>query len=169
MVRVSKNRLMMGGMLLVLIAVGETILHEFDLPAWPPLFVMLFFFLAHMDKKVAPNIIIGALTGIGCFMIARPIITIIAPITGVAMGRLVFILAVVSAIVLFREMAPMVFNDYTFAYLLITGLAAKNPDPPDPLILMAVTLVGGTIFIFAILGMRKTVVALERKRITKGR
>ncbi len=53
----------MGGMLLVLIAVGETILHEFDLPAWPPLFVMLFFFLTHMDKKAAPNIIIGALVG----------------------------------------------------------------------------------------------------------
>ncbi len=157
----------MGGMLLVLIAVGETILHEFDLPVWPPLFVMLFFFLAHMDKKVAPNIIIGALVGIGCFIIARPVITAIAPITGATIGRLLFILAIVSAIVLFREMAPMIFNDYAFAYLLITGLASKNPDPPDPYILMAVTLVGGTLFILAILGMRKTVEIMARKRAKK--
>jgi hypothetical protein len=167
MVRINKNRLIMGAMLLVLIAVGETILHELHLPTWPPLFVMLFFFLAHMDKKVAPNIIIGALAGIGCFVIARPVIVAVAPITGVAMGRLLFILAVVSAIVLFREMAPMVFNDYTFAYLLVSGLSAKNPDPPDPFILMAVTLVGGTLFILAILGMRKTVESMARKRAIK--
>jgi hypothetical protein len=167
MVKFNKNRLMMGGMLLVLIAIGETILHEFDLPAWPPLFVMLFFFLSHMDKKAAPNIIIGALVGIGCFIIARPIVVAIAPITGAATGRLLFILAIVAAVVLFREMAPMVFNDYAFAFLLIAGLASKNPDPPDPYVLMAVTLIGGSLFIAAILGMRKTVEAMARKRAAK--
>ena len=119
-----------------------------------------------MDKKVAPNIIIGALVGIGCFIIARPVITAIAPITGATIGRLLFILAIVSAIVLFKEMAPMIFNDYAFAYLLITGLASKS-DRPDPYILMAVTLVGGTLFILAILGMRKTVEIIARKRAKK--
>lgn len=167
MAKLDKNRLIFGAMLLVLITITEIVLHALQVPGWPVLFVMLFFFLVHMDKKAAPNIIIGALVGIGCFVIAKPVIRAIYPITGLEMGRLLFILVIVAAIILFKEIVPMVFNDYTFAYLLISGLAAKIPSPsPNPYIWMAVTLVGGTLFIFAILGMRKivTVMAIKRAR-----
>lgn len=167
MAKLDKNRLIFGALLLVLITMAEIVLHALQIPGWPVLFVMLFFFLAHMDKKVAPNIIIGALVGIGCFVIAKPIIRILYPITGLEMGRLLFILAIVAAIILFKEIVPKVFNDYTFAYLLISGLAAKVPSSsPNPYIWMAVTLVGGTFFIFAILGMRQivTIMAIKRAR-----
>ena len=118
-----------------------------------------------MDKKAAPNIIIGALVGIGCFVIAKPVIRAIYPFTGLEMGRLLFILATVGAIILFKEMVPMVFNDYTFAYLLLSGMAAKvPPNSPNPFVWMAVTLVGGTLFISAILGMRRIVTVLAIKR-----
>ena len=164
MAKFDRNRLMFGAMLLAAIAVGEIVLHELHLPAWPVFFIMVFFFLAHMDKKVAPNIIIGALAGIGCMVMARPIVTAIAPFTGAAMGRLIYILTIVAAIILFREMVPMVFNDYFFAYFLVSGLAAKASFPPRPYTWMAVTLVGGTLLICAVLGMRKLVARAARKR-----
>jgi hypothetical protein len=168
MAMLDQNRLMFGAMLLVLIAIAEIVLHEFNLPAWPVFFVMMFFFLAHMDKKTAPNIIIGALVGIGCFIVARPVIAAIAPITGIAVGRLLYLLVVVGAIILFREKVPMALNDYAFAYLLLSGLASKAlPSPHSPFIWMAVTLFGGTIIIFAILGIRKIVVAIARKKAIK--
>lgn len=167
MAKLDKNRLIFGALLLVFITMVEMVLHALHLPGWPVFFVMLFFFLTHMDKKAAPNIIIGALVGIGCFVIAKPIIRVIYPITGLEIGRLLFLLAVVGAIILFKEMVPMVFNDYTFAYLILSGLAAKVPSsPPNPFIWMGVTLVGGTLFVFGILGMKQivTVMAIKRAR-----
>ena len=80
MPRFQKDRLIFGGLLLALIAIGEIVLHELYLPAWPVFVVMLFFFLAHMDRKVAPNIIIGALAGIGCTMLAKPVVGALAPL-----------------------------------------------------------------------------------------
>lgn len=78
---------------------------------------------------------------------------------------LIYILGVVAAIILFREMVPIVFNDYFFAYFLLSGLAAKAYVPrQNPSVWMAVTLAGGTILIFAILGIRKIVMAVARKR-----
>ena len=166
MAKLDKNRLMFGAMLLVLIALGEIVLHKLNLPTWPVFLIMVFFFLAHMDKKVAPNIIIGAIAGIGCMIIARPIVTAIAPFTGLPMGRLLYILGVVAAIILFRDMVPMVFNDYFFVYFLISGLASKAyPPRPNPFVWMVVSLVGGTTFILAILGIRRIVVAIARKRV----
>ena len=168
MALLDKNRLCFGAMLLAVIAIGEIVLHELNLPAWPIFFAMMFFFLAHMDKKAAPHIIIGALVGIGCFIVARPVIAAIAPFTGLAIGRLLYVLAVVGAIIVFWEKVPMVLNDYTFAYFLLSGLASRTlPSPLSPYIWMAVTLCGGTMIIFAIMGMRKLVVFSVRKRAIK--
>jgi len=165
MAKLDKNRLIFGVMLLVLIAVGEVVLHKVNVPAWPVFLVMVFFFLAHMDKKVAPNIIIGAIAGILCMIIARPVVATISPVTGLQLARLLCIMGVVAAIILFREMVPMVFNDYFFAYFLISGLASKAyPPRPNPIVWIAVTLVGGTILILAILGIRKIVASMARKR-----
>ena len=163
--KLERNRLIFGAMLLAAITLGEIVLHELHLPAWPVFFVMMFFFLAHMDKKAAPNIIIGALVGIGCFVTARPVIVALAPITGLAMGRLLYLLVVVGAIIVFREMVPVMLNDYAFAYLLLSGMAAKASSfPPNPLSWMAVTLVGGILIILAILGMRQIVVVMATRR-----
>jgi hypothetical protein len=168
MAKLDRNRAIFGTILVGLIAAGEIIIHHLHLPTWPVFFVMVFFFLAHMDIKVAPNIIIGSLVGIGFYIIARPIIVAIMPITGVPMGRLLYVLAVVFLIAMFREILPIVLNDYTFAFLLLSGLASKvPPSPPKPITWMLVTLIGGTICIFFILGIRKIVVAIETKRVKR--
>jgi hypothetical protein len=159
------NRLIFGGMLLTLIAVGEVVLHELHLPSWPVFFVMVFFFLSHMDRMMIPRIIIGAIAGIACMLIARPVVVALAPFIGAPLGRLLYILAVVAAIILFKDHVSMVFNDYCFAYFLISGMATKvSRAPNDPYIWIAVTLVGGTILVYSIMGMRKITEILARKR-----
>jgi hypothetical protein len=158
-------------MLLAVIAVSEIILHELQLPNWPVFFVMMFFFLAHTDKNAVPNIIIGALVGIGCFVIARPIIVAMFPVLGLPTARMLYLLVVVGVIVLFREMVPMALNDYTFAFFLLSGMAsrARSHTSNNPLVWMLLTLVGGTILILAILGIRKIVVVIETSRARKAR
>ena len=164
-----RNRLIFGVMLLAVIAISEIILHELHLPTWPVFFVMMFFFLGHTDKSTAPNIIIGALVGIGCFVIAKPIIVAMIPFIDVGMGRMLYLLAVVGAIVLFREMVPMALNDYTFAFFLISGMAsrARSHTSNNPFVWMLLTLVGGTILILVILGINKIVWVIETRRIQR--
>ena len=153
-------------LLLSFILIAETILHKMHLPTWPPFFVMLFFFLHHEDKEQIPKIIIGALVGISCFVIARPIVRMLAPFMNPEMGRTLFVLGIVAAIIWLKEDVPRVINDYTFAFLLLSGIAARWPEytPVAPYIWMADTLVFGLLFIFAIMGIRKTVVFIATKR-----
>lgn len=152
-------------MLLILIAAGEVILHEFQLPSWPVFFVMIFFFLSHMDHAVIPKIIIGAIAGIVCIIIARPVVIFMMPFIGLSLARLLFILGIVAIIILFKERVSFVFNDYFFAYFLLSGMASKSSDnPKDPYIWLAVAVLGGLILIYSIVGIRKITEILARKR-----
>jgi hypothetical protein len=164
-----RNRLIFGAMLLALITVADIILHELHLPSWPMFMILMFFFLAHTDKKVAPNIIIGALLGIACFDIARPIIVPLVPFTGLFTARLLYLLGMVGSIILFREYVPIAFNDYAFAFLLLSGMASRerSDTASNPLAWMIVTLVGGTIIILAILGIRQSIVVIETRKVRK--
>jgi hypothetical protein len=164
-----RNRLIFGVMLLVVITVADIILHELHLPSWPMFMILMFFFLAHTDKNVAPNIIIGALLGIACFDIARPIIVAVVPFTGLFTARLLYLLGVVGSIILFREFVPIAFNDYAFAFLLLSGMASRerSDTASTPLAWMIVTLVGGTLIILAILGIRQIIVVIETRSARK--
>lgn len=164
-----RNRLIFGAMLLSLITVADIILHEFHLPSWPMFMILMFFFLAHTEKDVAPNIIIGTLLGIACFDIARPIIVPLVPFTGLFGARLLYLLGMVGSIILFREFVPIAFNDYAFAFLLLSGMASRErPETAsNPITWMVVTLVAGTIIILAILGIRQIIVVIETRRARK--
>jgi hypothetical protein len=159
------NRLIFGGMLLLLIAAGEIVLHELQLPSWPVFFVMVFFFLSHMDSKVIPKIICGAVAGLVSIIIAKPLVTMLTPIIGLPLARLSFILGIVALIILFREHVGIVFNDYFFAYFLLGGMASRSPDRHSgPFVWMAVAVVGGLILVYSVLGIRKITEMLARKR-----
>jgi len=166
-----RNRLIFGAMLLAVISIVDIILHELRLPSWPMFMILMFFFLAQANKKVAPHIIVGALLGIACFDIARPIIVALTPYTGVFGARLLYLLGMVGSIILFREFVPVAFNDYAFAFLLLSGMASRERTDTysNPISWMTVTLLGGTIIILAILGIRRTVAAIESKKDSKGR
>jgi len=152
-------------MLLTLIAVGEVVLHELQLPSWPVFFVMLFFFLSHIDSKVIPKIICGAVAGLVSIIIAKPIVVILTPFIGVPLARLAFILGIVALIILFREHVGIVFNDYFFAYFLLGGMASRSPDRySGPFVWIAVAVVGGLTLAYSVLGIRKITEMLARRK-----
>jgi hypothetical protein len=163
----NRQRLIFGAYLLVLIAIAELIAGEFQLPMWPAFMAMIFFFVEHMDPKKAPHILVGAVFGVACMLLAPPIVGALTPLLGFEAARLVFILGIVFAIVAFGEMLPLVFNNYAFMYLTVTALAMQLTHP-NPYLWMAVAAVGGGLLIAGVIGIGRLVAAVhpERARTT---
>jgi hypothetical protein len=155
----DKQRLIFGLYLLVLIAAFEIVTGKLHLPAWPAFIAMIFFFEAHMDVKKVPAILVGGAFGIALILLATPIITALAPLIGADLGRLVYILALVYAIVAFGEMVPILFNNYAFMYLTVTGIAVQLPKP-NPFLWMAMTLVGGAILLGGVVAIGRMMMAM---------
>jgi hypothetical protein len=70
------------------------------------------------------------------------------------LGRLAFILGLVFLIILLGETLPMLFNNYAFMSLTVTGLAVQLPNP-NPLLWMAIALVGGGLLVAGVIGILK--------------
>ena len=162
----NRQRLIFGAYLLVLIALAEIIAGKFHLPMWPAFMAMIFFFAEHMDPKKAPHILVGAVFGIACILLAAPIVGALAPLMGFEAARLVFILGIVYAIVAFGEMLPLVFNNYAFMYLTVTALAMELPHP-NPYLWMAVAAMGGGLLIAGVMGIGRLVAAVHPDRSQK--
>ena len=154
MPKFNRQRLVFGLYLLVLIAVAELVAGHFKLPAWPAFMAMIFFFVEHMDVKKAPHILVGGVFGIACILLAKPVVGALAPLLGVEMATLAYILGIVYAIEAFGEMAPMFFNNYAFMYLTVTGVAMHLPQP-KPYLWMAIAGIGGGLLIAGVVGIGK--------------
>lgn len=154
----KKERLVFGIYLLVLIVAIELVLHHFHLPTWPVFMVMIFFFESHMNRSRAPHLIIGALVGVACYVLTVQFVELAAASLGLQASRLIFICTVVYAIVAFGEILPMVFNNYAFMFYLVSGLAARlQGGEPQPLLWMAIIIVGGLAVIASILLIQRLV------------
>jgi hypothetical protein len=154
MLKFDRHRLVFGLYLLVLISVAVLVSEHFKLPSWPAFMAMIFFFLAEMDVKKVPHILVGGVFGIACILLAEPMIKALAPLIGVGFATLVYVLVVVYAIVAFGDMVPMVFNNYAFMYLTVTGVAVYAPNP-KPFLWMAVAAIGGALLIAGVIGIVK--------------
>jgi hypothetical protein len=77
---------------------------------------------------------------------------------GVELAGLTFVLVLVYAIVAFGEMVPMLFNNYAFMYLTVTGVAVTQPNP-NPFLWMAIAAVGGTALIAGVVGIGRLMMA----------
>jgi hypothetical protein len=154
MPKFDRQRMVFGLYLLVLITIAELIVGHFKVPAWPAFLAMIFFFVEHMDIKKAPHIVVGGTFGIGLLLLAKPIIGALAPMLGVELARLAFILGLVYAIVAFGEMLPMLFNNYAFMSLTVAGVAAEAPNP-NPFLWMAMSAVGGAALIAGVVVIGK--------------
>jgi len=166
MAKLSKDRLIFGVLLIVLIALAEIILAHFKLSTWPAFMVMIFFFEAHMDMKKAPNILIGGLFGIANLIIIKIFIEAAGPSLGVELAKLIYVLVFVYAIVAFGEVIAVLFNNYTFMYFLVAALAAKTPEP-NIFEWMGVEVVGGALFIAGILVIMKIMGSLATRKAAK--
>ena len=148
----DRQRLIFGLYLLVLIVAFEVVAGQLHVPAWPAFMAMIFFFVEQMDVKKAVHILVGGVFGIGCILLAKPIIGALAPLIGLEGARLAFIVILVYAIVAFGEMLPAIFNNYAFMYLTVTGIAVMQPNP-NPFLWMAITAVGGALLIGGVVGI----------------
>lgn len=158
MPKFDRQRLVFGLYLLVLIAGAVLVSGRFKLPAWPAFMAMVFFFVEDMDVRKAPHILVGGMFGIACILLATPIIAALTPLIGVEYATLAYILGVVYAIVAFGEMVPLLFNNFAFMYLTVTGVAVQLPEP-NPYLWVAITGIGGAILIAGVVGIGKLMAA----------
>ena len=163
MAKLSKDRLIFGIPLIIVVALGEIILGKLKFPAWPAFMVMIFFFEAHMDMKKAPNILVGGLFGIANIILIKMFLGATSASMGLELAMLVYIVVFVYLIVALGEVVPVIFNNYAFMYFLVAAVAAKGPAP-DVFAWMGVEVVGGAIFIAAILGIMKILGSLAAKK-----
>jgi hypothetical protein len=150
----NRQRLIFGLYLLVLIAAAVLITGRFKLPAWPAFMAMIFFFVEDMDPRKAPQILVGGMFGIACILAATAVIGALAPLIGVEYATLAYILGIVYAIVALGEMVPLLFNNFAFMYLTVTGIAVQLPAP-NPYLWMAITGIGGALLIAGVIGIGK--------------
>jgi hypothetical protein len=155
----SKKSILFGFLLVAFIIVFEIILARLGLPAWPAFMVMIFFFVVHEDVSLAPNILIGGLSGIVCVVLIREFMHFFGPSIGDEAAKLTFIGLFVYAIVLLKDALPYVFNSYAFMFFLVAAIASKEPGQ-SPYVWMAVELVVGAVFIAGILGINRVVAAV---------
>jgi hypothetical protein len=158
MPKFDRTRLLFGLYLLVLITAFELLIRQLKVPGWPGYVGMIFFFVENMDVKKAPSIIVGGVFGIALILLARPIIGALAPLIGLELAGIAFVLALVYAIVAFGEMVPLLFNNYAFMYLTVTGVAVMQPDP-NPFLWMGITAIGGSALIAGVVGIGRLMMA----------
>lgn len=154
MAKLNTQRLVFGLFLLVIIVIAELVFGATKLMAWPAFMVMIFFFMEHMNVKKVPDILVGGCFGIICIILIKYFIHAFAPLLGVEFSKILFILIVIYAIVAFGEIFPVLFNNYAFMFFTISGLALTAPDP-NPLVWIAVQLVGGSLLIAGVVAILK--------------
>lgn len=159
MVKFNKIRLFFGLLLIILIGIGEVVCHALHLPAWPAFFVMIFFFVEERNMKKAPHILIGGAFGILLIIAAGLFIPFLMRL-GFAQftAFLIFVLLFVYSIIALGEIIPWLFNNYAFMAILFAGTYMKTPGAQNPIILAAILMIGGVVFIAGILGIEKIVI-----------
>lgn len=159
----SRENVLFGFLLVAFIIIFEIILARLKLPAWPAFMVMIFFFVVHEESKLAPNILIGGLTGIICVILLKKFIMAFEPSMGAEAAKLLFIGLFIYSIVLLKDAIPYVFNSFAFMFFLVAALGTQAPNP-NPYIWMGVELVVGGIFIAGIIGINKMVAVILKNR-----
>jgi len=106
MAKLSKDRLIFGVFLIIVVALGEIILGQLKFPAWPAFMVMIFFFEAHMDIKKAPHILVGGLFGIANIILIKIFLGVAAALWDWNWSLLVYVVVFVYLIVLSGKYCP---------------------------------------------------------------
>ncbi|HPK45940.1 MAG TPA: hypothetical protein PLV62_13240, partial [Spirochaetota bacterium] len=115
MARLDKSRLIFGLFLVIVIVIGEIVFHLLHVPSWPAYLIMIFFFMANMDKKQALNMLVGGAFGILMIIVARfAIVALMGAGLDQFVSTLIFIIIFVYCIVAFGEVIPFLFNNYAF-------------------------------------------------------
>lgn len=152
----SKQRLVTGVLLLVIIVLLEWVLHHFMLPTWPVFMVMVFIFISHQDNKEIPKILVGGAFGIFNLVLLKYWMGWTAASFGTWESSIAYVCLFVFCIVLFMDALPIVFNNYAFMYFLVTAVAASLPKP-NPMLWIGCELIGGAVVVFLLMGLTKAI------------
>lgn len=125
-------------LLLVLIMAGELILEPRHLATWPAFLVMIFFFMAHMNIKEAPAILLGSAFGIFNLVLIVYWFGVTVPLLGGDMAKytdpqtveamfiakLIYVALFVALIVFLKDIIPWIFNNYAFMCFTVAAAVA---------------------------------------------
>lgn len=156
MMKFNRHSLIFGLYLLVLLAIAQYAGDYFEFPIWPAYMCLIFFFVEQLDAKKAPHIVVGGIAGIAGILLFAPVIGFLGPYVGVEVSKIGLILVLVYAIVAFNASLPIVFNNYSFMFLTVSGLAPRGPGA-NPYVWMAVAGLGGALLIAGVMGIAKLV------------
>jgi len=134
----NKLNVIFLALLLVLIMAGEYILEPMHLAAWPAFMIMIFFFMAHMNIKEAPAILLGSAFGIFNLVLIVYWFGLTVPLLGGDMAKytdphtveamfiskLIYIALFVALIVFLKDIIPWVFNNYAFMCFTVAAAVA---------------------------------------------
>lgn len=160
---ISKNNELMtkvklGLLIILVIFIGEIILEFTNLCGWPAFMVMVFYFLSHTDRSKIKEIIIGGFAGIMISALLVLYLEALAPSFGAFIPKIIFIGIFVFSIVLFNKYVPWILNDYTFMFFLVSStVLGLTGELNDVLIWGSTQLIGGTLLILGIEGVKKLV------------
>lgn len=134
----NKANLVFLVLLLILIVAGFLVLEPMNLATWPAFMIMIFFFIAHMNLKEAPAILIGSAFGLLNLVLVVYWFDFTVPLLGGDMAKftdphtveamfqskLIYVCIFVAAIIFLKDVIPWVFNSY--AFMLFTVAAAVS-------------------------------------------
>lgn len=115
-------------LLLAIVMVGEFVLEGMHLPTWPAFIVMIFFFMAHMNMKEVPAILLGSAFGMINLILIESWVVSTVPLLGgnltkytdphtveaIFYSKLIYIALFISLIVFLKDILPWIFNNYAF-------------------------------------------------------
>ena len=125
-------------LLLVLIMAGELILEPMHYDIWPAFMIMIFFFMAHMNIKEAPEILLGSAFGLFNLVLIVYWFGLTVPFLGgdmakytdphtveaMFLSKLIYIALFVALIVFLKDVIPWVFNNYAFMCFTVSAAVA---------------------------------------------
>ncbi|HZK84811.1 MAG TPA: hypothetical protein VFC58_09070 [Desulfosporosinus sp.] len=134
----NKLNVIFLALLLVLIMAGEYILEPLHLAIWPAFLIMIFFFMAHMNIKEAPAILLGSAFGIFNLVLIVYWFGMTVPLLGGDMAKytdphtveamfiskLIYVALFVALIVFLKDVIPWVFNNYAFMCFTVAAAVA---------------------------------------------
>jgi len=156
MLKFNRHSLIFGLYLLVLVAIARNTGDSTDNNMRRLLRVHLVNEKEDQAHVCRPQRKLEVIAGIAGILLFPPVIGFLAPYIGVEASKIGLILALVYAIVAFNASLPIVFNNYSFMFLTVSGLALRAPGA-RPFVWMAVTGLGGALLIGGVIGIGKIV------------
>lgn len=136
----NKMNIIFLALLLVIIMIGEFVLEGMHMATWPAFMIMIFFFMAHMNTKEIPAILLGSAFGLFNLVMINMWVPLTIPLLGGDLSKftdphtvealfhskLIYIALFVALIVFLKDVIPWIFNNYAFMCFTVAAAVAAG-------------------------------------------